>query len=277
MTVACVRGEHRELDVLDQFPEFGPIGGGLASMVRSCSGSGVLNGRAENGLFPCGLFPHSAVMKICLYGAGSIGGIIGASTPHQYFSDKGALLHALAEREMRLTIAEVAKALRDEGEAPLEERVRAVVRAIVHAFHGRQRARKAVVQAVLAQGMAIEMVAPVAAFIAEAGSSPSTRHRAPQPRAAVRRLARPDGRDPRRGARGSALLQEPRLRGRIGPAGAFLCGIGVQADDDEAFLLSRESQAIVERHQFQRRRPALGGHERRRKLEAVGGAQRMHA
>ena len=36
----------------------------------------------------------------------------------------------------------------------------------------RQRARKAVLQAVLAQGVAIEMVAPVAAFIAEAGSTP---------------------------------------------------------------------------------------------------------
>jgi AcrR family transcriptional regulator len=97
---------------------------------------------------------------------------VSIGTLYQYFSDKGALLHALAEREMRLTIVSVAKALRGEGEAPLEERVRTVVRAIVHAFHGRQRARKAVVQAVLAQGMAIEMVAPVAAFIAEAGSTP---------------------------------------------------------------------------------------------------------
>jgi AcrR family transcriptional regulator len=97
---------------------------------------------------------------------------VSIGTLYQYFSDKSALLRALAEREMRLAIVGVAKALRDEGEAPLEERVRAVVRAIVHAFHGRQRARKAVVQAVLAQGMAIEMVAPVAAFIAEAGSTP---------------------------------------------------------------------------------------------------------
>ena len=97
---------------------------------------------------------------------------VSIGTLYQYFSDKRALLRALAEREIQLTIAGVAKALRGEGEAPLEERVRAVVRAIVHAFHGRQRARKAVVQAVLAQGMAIEMVAPVAAFIAEAGSTP---------------------------------------------------------------------------------------------------------
>lgn len=97
---------------------------------------------------------------------------VSIGTLYQYYSDKGALLRALAEREMRVAIAGVAKALHDESGAPPEERARAVVRAIVHAFHGRQRARKAVVQAVLAQGIAIEMVAPVAAFIADAGSTP---------------------------------------------------------------------------------------------------------
>jgi AcrR family transcriptional regulator len=96
---------------------------------------------------------------------------VSIGTLYQYFSNKAGLLHALAEREMRLTIASVAKALRGEGDAPLEERVRAVVRAIINAFHGRLRARKAVVQAVLAQGMAIETVAPVATFIADAESS----------------------------------------------------------------------------------------------------------
>ena len=96
---------------------------------------------------------------------------VSIGTLYQYFSDKGALLHALGEREMQLTITSVAKALRNDDEAPIEERVRAVVRAIVNAFHGRLRARKAVVQAVLAQGLAIESVAPVAAFIAAAGAT----------------------------------------------------------------------------------------------------------
>lgn len=97
---------------------------------------------------------------------------VSIGTLYQYYSDKAALLHALAEREMRAAIAGVAKALHDEGGAPPQERARAAVRAIVHAFDGRQRARKAVVQAVLAQGIAIEMMAPVAAFIADAGSLP---------------------------------------------------------------------------------------------------------
>ena len=68
--------------------------------------------------------------------------------------------------------SEVAKALHGDDALSMEERARAVVRAVVNAFHGRQRARKAVVQAVLAQGMAIETIGPVAAFIAEAGATP---------------------------------------------------------------------------------------------------------
>jgi len=97
---------------------------------------------------------------------------VSIGTLYQYFADKGAVLRALAEREMRLAIAQVAKALRDEDAASIEERARGVVRAIVNAFHGHQRARKAVVQAVLAQGIAIETIGPVAAFIAEAGATP---------------------------------------------------------------------------------------------------------
>jgi hypothetical protein len=46
-----------------------------------------------------------------------------------------------------------------------------MVRAMIHAFRGRQRARKAVVQAILAQGLGIELMAPVASFIAAAGAA----------------------------------------------------------------------------------------------------------
>jgi AcrR family transcriptional regulator len=95
---------------------------------------------------------------------------VSIGTLYQYFADKNALLRTLAEREMTAALAAVAKALRGESEATVEGRVRAIVRAIVNAFHGRQRARKAVVQAVLAQGLSVEMMAPVAAFISEAGN-----------------------------------------------------------------------------------------------------------
>lgn len=90
---------------------------------------------------------------------------VSIGTLYQYFADKDALLRTIAEREMAGTLAAVAKALRTDQEATVEERVRAMVRAIVNAFHGRQRARKAIVQAVLAHGTAIELLAPIAAFI----------------------------------------------------------------------------------------------------------------
>ncbi len=97
---------------------------------------------------------------------------VSIGTLYQYFADKNALLRAIAEREMGATRAAVAKALRKETEDTAEAAVRAMVHAIVHAFRGRQRARKAVVQAVLAQGLSVEMMGPVAAFIAQAGNEP---------------------------------------------------------------------------------------------------------
>jgi AcrR family transcriptional regulator len=91
---------------------------------------------------------------------------VSIGTLYQYFADKNAILLALARQEMEATLGEIARAGLDESHPTLEARVRATVRAIVNAFRGRVRARKAVVQAILAQGTGIEMMAPVAAFMA---------------------------------------------------------------------------------------------------------------
>ena len=45
-----------------------------------------------------------------------------------------------------------------------------MVQAMVNAFGGRHRARKAVTQAILAQGLGFEMMGPVAAFITAVGT-----------------------------------------------------------------------------------------------------------
>ena len=91
---------------------------------------------------------------------------VSIGTLYQYFSDKNEILRAIAERELRKTLANVADAMRDDGPAAPGERVRAVVRAIIHAFGGRQRARKAVVQAVFSERGGSAFQAPVASFIA---------------------------------------------------------------------------------------------------------------
>ncbi len=60
-----------------------------------------------------------------------------------------------------LGLAEIARALSGEIDPTPEGRVRAMVRAAVHAFRGRQRARKAVMEAVLSQGHHAELMQPV--------------------------------------------------------------------------------------------------------------------
>lgn len=91
---------------------------------------------------------------------------VSIGTLYQYFDDKNAILLALARREMATTLGRLAREALPAAERSPEDRVRAAVRAILDAFRGRMRARKAVVQAILAQGLAVELVGPVATFIA---------------------------------------------------------------------------------------------------------------
>src|SRR5260370_12534450 len=103
---------------------------------------------------------------------------VSIGTLYQYFADKNAILLALVRQEMTAGLAEVGRALQGENDPSVEGRVRAMVRAMVGGFRGRHRARKAVTQAILAQGLGIEMMAPIAAFIAAAATQ--TNH-GPQP------------------------------------------------------------------------------------------------
>jgi AcrR family transcriptional regulator len=101
---------------------------------------------------------------------------VSIGTLYQYFADKNEILLALARQQMTVGLAEIGRALR--GDASVEGRVRAVVQAMVNAFGGRHRARKAVTQAILAQGLGLEMMSPIAAFIAAARTQTGP---APQP------------------------------------------------------------------------------------------------
>jgi AcrR family transcriptional regulator len=94
---------------------------------------------------------------------------VSIGTLYQYFADKNAILLALAKQQVELGLAEIARALRGEIDPTPAGRVRAMVRAMVHAFRGRLRARKALMQAVLAQGLNDELMVPVVAFIARHG------------------------------------------------------------------------------------------------------------
>ena len=103
---------------------------------------------------------------------------VSIGTLYQYFAVKNAILLALARQQMTVGLASIGRALQGENDPSVEGRVRSMVRAMVNAFGGRHRARKAVTQAILAQGLGTEMMGPIAAFIAASGTQ--TGH-GPQP------------------------------------------------------------------------------------------------
>jgi AcrR family transcriptional regulator len=114
---------------------------------------------AATQVLEAGGLPHFTTNAVAERAGVSIG------TLYQYFADKNALLHAIAEQEVKSTLGKIGTLLASES-GPPDERVRAVVRAIINAFRGRQRARKAVVQAVFSDGAGARFQAPIAAFIA---------------------------------------------------------------------------------------------------------------
>jgi len=82
---------------------------------------------------------------------------VSIGTLYQYFADKNALLVAIARREVAATLTAVGRVLQNKGDMTMEERARGMVRVILNAFRGRQRARKAMMQAIFAQGIGAEL------------------------------------------------------------------------------------------------------------------------
>ena len=95
---------------------------------------------------------------------------VSIGTLYQYFADKNAVLLALAKQEMAAALADIGRALQRETHPEPGSRIRAMVRVMVRAFHGRLRARKAGMEAVLAQGATSQLMAPVVAFVAAEGA-----------------------------------------------------------------------------------------------------------
>src|ERR1700730_17188591 len=93
---------------------------------------------------------------------------VSIGTLYQYFADKNAILLALAHQQMTIGLASIGRALQGGSDPSVEGRVRAMVLAMVNAFGGRHRARKAVTQAILAQGLGVGMMNPIVAFLSAA-------------------------------------------------------------------------------------------------------------
>src|SRR5215469_11821111 len=70
---------------------------------------------------------------------------VSIGTLYQYFPNKGAILLALAEREVIEILASARKALLRADPQTAEETVREVLRVFIRAFSGRQKLRRAIV------------------------------------------------------------------------------------------------------------------------------------
>lgn len=86
---------------------------------------------------------------------------ISIGTLYQYFADKKSILIALARRELEFTHRATVDALRGTDDRPLEEAIRDAVRTLIKGFGGRQRARKLLIEALVANGLAGELARPV--------------------------------------------------------------------------------------------------------------------
>lgn len=85
---------------------------------------------------------------------------ISIGTLYQYFADKKSILIALARRELDFTQRTTMDAM-TRATLSAEEAIRDAVRALISGFGGRQRARKLLIEALVANGLAGELARPV--------------------------------------------------------------------------------------------------------------------
>jgi AcrR family transcriptional regulator len=91
---------------------------------------------------------------------------ISIGTLYSYFPDKDAILLAMARRENQAVGDAVAKALTDELETSDELPVRLAVRALIKGYGRRNKARRILMEALIASGGSDEIAEPVRAIAA---------------------------------------------------------------------------------------------------------------
>lgn len=89
---------------------------------------------------------------------------VSIGTLYAYFPDKEAILLAMARRETQLVRRSVEKALSDRSARTTEEFVRLAVKALIKGYGHRNRARRILMETLIASGGSDEIAAPVQAI-----------------------------------------------------------------------------------------------------------------
>lgn len=86
---------------------------------------------------------------------------VSIGTLYQYFPNKNAILIAMARRELDLVNQATIDRITDDYTWDTAEFGRSIVRSLLKAFGGRQRMRKFLIEALIANGLADELTRPV--------------------------------------------------------------------------------------------------------------------
>jgi AcrR family transcriptional regulator len=101
---------------------------------------------------------------------------VSIGTLYQYFPNKSAILIAIAQRELDKVSQAIIRDIDSEAASDDSELGRTVVRTLLKAFGGRQRMRKVLIEALIANGLSDELTQPiekvVQAILAQHSQSP---------------------------------------------------------------------------------------------------------
>jgi AcrR family transcriptional regulator len=86
---------------------------------------------------------------------------VSIGTLYQYFPDKNAILIALARKELGKASRAALANVEDKSLDAATDPARAVVRGVLHAFGGRQRMRKILMESLIGNGLSDELANPV--------------------------------------------------------------------------------------------------------------------
>jgi AcrR family transcriptional regulator len=86
---------------------------------------------------------------------------VSIGTLYQYFPNKNAILIAMARRELDKVSQTIIRSIDAEFTSNDSEFCRVVVRALLKAFGGRQRMRKVLIEALIANGLSDELARPI--------------------------------------------------------------------------------------------------------------------